>query len=683
MKKIMRIVMMVFLPFLLCAGITLPVHAMSDEEKELFDMLGAEYVLDENGDFKEFIANESLIDELMSRFTVEQKMALAKEYEGKTQVGKYQVCIGTNEAPDIANIMIKDQNGNPVFLVDNCQTSGASTVYINADQNFFALHYEDPAGENFKSYTLGNMNTDEKSQYNPMEEYIRNEDGAFQLSHKRDDEKQYNYDENGGMYEWEDLATGIVYAADSIDGILEQKRINAVYADVREAYDLPDEIQRLVDGNNGSLLVYREDLDEYVTMPEIDEWYCDSRMAGSLGMSLEEYREKYSAYAKYASKVQGAASIFLADILEVPKIHYWNKPEPLAAGEIPSAISPTGVAQELTALINNYRAAKGLQPLDTSDPLLQQVADLRAQEAAYVMDSDHSRPMAGKAAESFCVGENLAMTAFSQGMSNKEIAQRIFVMWKRSPGHNANMLREEYQAGALGVWFVKENGWLLAYASHDFSYMSDYQNMISDTVKKRIAIGAQVPGNIESVKDYYLKLYDTTMPSNDGIIWNLDIDPNKEDTESAGDTDSGGNKYGYQLSEWYTDSRGGRCFYQPLTGDAVAINGITPAIVCTEIKKAPDGEQIWLLLCDADFNRISYEYAQGFAYDIEHTKYKYVHFMWLDFIGDEAVFEVRGTDSPRTGNLVYMGEGTWDTVDGQVTGSTYVDKGWYGIGDME
>lgn len=95
-------------------------------------------------------------------------------------------------------------------------------------------------------------------------------------------------------------------------------------------------------------------------------------------------------------------------------------------------------------------------------------------------------------------------------------------------------------------------------------------------------------------------------------------------------------------------------FNQPLTGDVVAINGMTPAAVLTFIENTPAGDQIKIQLVDANYNTI----LTGMAFDTEHTKYKYAYLTVLDMSGEmmgSPFFQVAGTDSQMSGNLSHVG----------------------------
>ena len=95
-------------------------------------------------------------------------------------------------------------------------------------------------------------------------------------------------------------------------------------------------------------------------------------------------------------------------------------------------------------------------------------------------------------------------------------------------------------------------------------------------------------------------------------------------------------------------------FNQPLTGDVVAINGMTPVAVLTFIENTPEGEQIKVQLVDANYNTI----LTGIAFDMEHTKYKYAYLTVLDMSEEmmgNSFFQVAGTNSQMSGNLNHVG----------------------------
>lgn len=500
MRQLMKKILLVIATIMLSLGTCTPAYAMTNEEKELFDMLGAEYSLDENGDFKEFHVASN-----MKRLTYDQRMVIAEKYKNIEDIGNYKIRIRVGDNPDDFFMEIADKNYNTIYFEENCCTSMVG--FINTDGSFSSIGYKDAISEEVINYNIGNTGLLENG-YNPITTYEKKSDGSFVISTQNDGYSFQTYDKNGDLETVEDLATGIVY--DTEDNPIAKKidttDSGGLYSHV--PYSVAEEVQRLVNENNGSFYIYVEKADCYTILPEIEYLVTEGQEAQRLGISLEKYREYFNIY----EEMTVVMPTVMMDIFEEEEEHLWNESEPVTKEELPTGISETLIAEELTQLINDYRVENGLNPLDTSDILLQQVADLRVKEATYVMDGGHSRPMAGKAADSFHIGENLAMTHFSIYDSSEEIALTIFNAWKASKGHNRNMLSKDYKQGAIGICLVKEDGGYAAYASHDFSRMSDYQNTISEITKQRIAIGPQVPGNIENVDDYYEKLYDGDIP---------------------------------------------------------------------------------------------------------------------------------------------------------------------------
>lgn len=81
MKKIMKIIvksLLLLVPFAIILAIPLQVQAMSNEEKELFSLLGIEYSVDEKGNLETF-----LVDEKSPKVTYEQRMAFVQKYPKK------------------------------------------------------------------------------------------------------------------------------------------------------------------------------------------------------------------------------------------------------------------------------------------------------------------------------------------------------------------------------------------------------------------------------------------------------------------------------------------------------------------------------------------------------------------------------------------------------------------------
>lgn len=527
MRKRMYQLILGILVLMVSITVSLPVYAMTDEEKELFDMLGVDYTVDENGDFESFT-----VDVNHPRFTEEQSQALSEKYNQNTKVGGYDFYVEQGRYGDSA-AMIYDKSGKLIFWLDYDEVLGTSVIYINKNGDFTALHYKHDFTGSPIEYSKGNTEIGEYG-CNPRGDYRRQEDGSYQLYQEETGKEFIEYDEEGNILRRQDYETGITY--DGQDNPI-AKKINTTdkagwYSSV--PYDVAEEIQQLIDKNNGSFNIYDEKTGCYKTMPEIDQLLDESNTARALGMTLEEYREKYNKYI---------SPDIPADIFEEEGKDTWNTWEAVREDEIPSCISKTEIVEELTKLLNNYRVENGLNQLDMSDALLQSVADLRAEESTYVMNKEHSRPMAGKAPQSFQIGENVAKLALTQAKTSQEIAQLMFEAWKKSEGHNANMLNGDYKQAAFGVAFVKEGDKLVIYVSNDFSLYEDYQNEVPDTVKKRIEVGAQTPDNVGSLDGYYEKLYTEGNFQNPGKENDMQTAP----AEGTSPATEGGIGYGLQV----------------------------------------------------------------------------------------------------------------------------------------
>ena len=91
--------------------------------------------------------------------------------------------------------------------------------------------------------------------------------------------------------------------------------------------------------------------------------------------------------------------------------------------------------------------------------------------------------------------------------------------------------------------------------------MSDYEGMVTKTTKERIAIGPQVPGNINSVEEYYEKMYHGNIPEGD-YYYEDEIEdkaPSYEDVEvvpyGPQILDENGNKFQLPNGEEWTEAQ--------------------------------------------------------------------------------------------------------------------------------
>ncbi len=108
--------------------------------------------------------------------------------------------------------------------------------------------------------------------------------------------------------------------------------------------------------------------------------------------------------------------------------------------ERPEAAQPGTVDAEAAArLISQYRADHGLKPLKL-DPTLMRLAAEHAQRMASMDRMSHSLPGEGSFAQRIAAGGfRAAMAAENVAAGQKSLAA-VFEAWRKSPGHNANML---------------------------------------------------------------------------------------------------------------------------------------------------------------------------------------------------------------------------------------------------
>lgn len=139
------------------------------------------------------------------------------------------------------------------------------------------------------------------------------------------------------------------------------------------------------------------------------------------------------------------------------------------------------VAKRFLELVNEERAKAGVCPLKTNN-ILTKAAKIRGEEI--VVSFSHDRPdgtscyTAIEDQSGFLrMGENIAynagLTHFASYVDNdKEIefaAQFFFGQFKGSPGHYANMIREDFDLTGIGVNFVVHDGYTECNIAHMFA----------------------------------------------------------------------------------------------------------------------------------------------------------------------------------------------------------------------
>lgn len=127
------------------------------------------------------------------------------------------------------------------------------------------------------------------------------------------------------------------------------------------------------------------------------------------------------------------------------------------------------VRDALFKMINDYRVENGVEPLKDSSKVLSEFAETRAMESQYRMDANHTRPDGTSVGRMINVGENIAAVSFTGSMGSQEVAEIMFNSLKESPGHNQNMLLEDYKSGSLGIALGKTGDTYTITAANDFA----------------------------------------------------------------------------------------------------------------------------------------------------------------------------------------------------------------------
>lgn len=182
--------------------------------------------------------------------------------------------------------------------------------------------------------------------------------------------------------------------------------------------------------------------------------------------------------------IRSCAVCILAVCFSVFSLHTnWFR----AAAEQQTEVSDmSGYPEEAAALVNDFRAENGLEPLQIA-PVLLKAASIRAQEQQQTYG--HTRPS----------GENWFTIVGEMGLDTNcyaaenvaagyETPETVVEAWKNSPPHRAAMLGENYEYIGIGV----------SYLENDPEYYFYYWDLVmisSDTPLD----GAWIPGkNVET-----------------------------------------------------------------------------------------------------------------------------------------------------------------------------------------
>ena len=108
--------------------------------------------------------------------------------------------------------------------------------------------------------------------------------------------------------------------------------------------------------------------------------------------------------------------------------------------ERPDAAQPGTVdAEAAVRLISQYRVDHGLKPLKL-DPTLMRLAAEHAQRMASMDRMSHSLPGEGSFSQRIAAGGFQASMAAENVAAGQKSLAAVFEAWRKSPGHNANML---------------------------------------------------------------------------------------------------------------------------------------------------------------------------------------------------------------------------------------------------
>lgn len=134
-----------------------------------------------------------------------------------------------------------------------------------------------------------------------------------------------------------------------------------------------------------------------------------------------------------------------------------------------------GITDQMIQLTNEEREKAGLKPLKKNEKLLM-VADYKVLEMSKLKYFDHTSPKYGKIANQFLqfggirlsidtdiIGENLAKF---EGYDKAAIKPaEIIEAWMNSPEHKENILKKEYDAIGISVYFAEGK---ICYAAQEF-----------------------------------------------------------------------------------------------------------------------------------------------------------------------------------------------------------------------
>ena len=141
-----------------------------------------------------------------------------------------------------------------------------------------------------------------------------------------------------------------------------------------------------------------------------------------------------------------------------------------------SAYSIDSYADDVAALVNEYRQQQGIEPLKVI-PLLQENAQTRAVEISE--EFSHTRPDGTMCFTA--ISSSLSYYACAENIAYGETTpEAVIKQWKKSDGHNKNMLNSEYTHIGVGVYESNYTVyWVQVFIGSSSTYDDEYTPVYS------------------------------------------------------------------------------------------------------------------------------------------------------------------------------------------------------------
>ena len=168
-----------------------------------------------------------------------------------------------------------------------------------------------------------------------------------------------------------------------------------------------------------------------------------------------------------------------------------------------SAYSIDSYADDVAALVNEYRQQQGIEPLKVI-PLLQENAQTRAVEISE--EFSHTRPDGTMCFTA--ISSSLSYYACAENIAYGETTpEAVIKQWKKSDGHNKNMLNSEYTHIGVGVYESNYTVyWVQVFIGSSSTYDDEYTPVYSSE---------DTTGTIKPTEEYTTEPYteDYTYPA--------------------------------------------------------------------------------------------------------------------------------------------------------------------------